>query len=116
MSLTLVSLKLVPARSCQRRRGGKDHLARVDRSGHGSERDDRLRCRVGPLGCVVPVPFSGGFRFRSAARCKLTAAWSWARRTEDIKGELLEMGILDVLLPLTDSPSVEVRQGQLSFS
>ncbi|GAA5874355.1 hypothetical protein JCM3774_005014 [Rhodotorula dairenensis] len=40
---------------------------------------------------------------------EMTACAAVLGLSEDIKGELLEMGILDVLLPLTDSPSVEVQ-------
>ncbi|KAG0656291.1 Vacuolar protein 8 [Rhodotorula mucilaginosa] len=40
---------------------------------------------------------------------EMTACAAVLGLSEDIKGELLEMGILDVLLPLTDSQSVEVQ-------
>ena len=58
---------------------------------------------LGLSGAFLSLPRRGALSLVSAANPPLD-------RAEDIKGELLEMGILDVLLPLTDSPSVEVRR------
>lgn len=33
----------------------------------------------------------------------------WSLSTDDLKPQLLEMGICEVLIPLTNSPSVEVQ-------
>ncbi|TNY17286.1 putative VAC8-vacuolar membrane protein required for the cytoplasm-to-vacuole targeting [Rhodotorula diobovata] len=44
-----------------------------------------------------------------AVQSEMTAAAAVLGLSEDIKTELLDLGILDVLIPLTNSPSVEVQ-------
>ena len=51
--------------------------------------------------CVAVLALSGELKAPGNDRLKLTA--------DDLKPQLLEMGICEVLIPLTNSPSVEVQ-------
>jgi vacuolar protein 8 len=52
--------------------------------------------------CVAVLALSGGCS--TSDLTSFTDHWA-----DDLKSQLLEMGICDVLIPLTDSPSVEVQ-------
>lgn len=73
---------------------GEDQGTCVERAVKCAKRDDGVCCCSGVIRCLLCIVFAvGGPDIFS----------------DDLKSQLLEMGICDVLIPLTDSPSLEVQ-------
>jgi vacuolar protein 8 len=60
--------------------------------------------------CVAVLALSGECRVAEPRALNVTRAWVVVDQAlDDLKPQLLEMGICEVLIPLTNSPSVEVQ-------
>lgn len=88
------------ARYCASRRSGAHQEPCFDGSVERSERNDGMRSCVGSEWYVRSAVKTRGSPRLTGFRTKFA---------DDIKGQLIDLGILEVLIPLTASDSVEVQ-------